>query len=175
MTHAEYDCDELIAILRDFRARHPHLRLILEPGSVSPGARGIWCRRSRILSKTAACIRPSRCVVRLPHARLPRNALQARHCRGARARCRGKALAHGRYELPRGRYYGDWAFDHELKVGERIVFEDMIHYTMVKTTMFNGVAHPAIVIVRRDGPWTSSVSSATRISGTACRKQYKQR
>ena len=37
------------------------------------------------------------------------------------------------------------------KVGERIVFEDMIHYTMVKTTMFNGVAHPAIAIVRRDG------------------------
>ena len=50
-----------------------------------------------------------------------------------------------------GDYYGDWAFDHELQVGERIVFEDMIHYTMVKTTMFNGVAHPAIVIARRDG------------------------
>ncbi len=50
-----------------------------------------------------------------------------------------------------GDYCGDWAFDHELKVGERIVFEDMIHYTMVKTTMFNGVAHPSIVIARRDG------------------------
>jgi len=36
-------------------------------------------------------------------------------------------------------------------VGERVVFEDMIHYTMVKTTMFNGVHHPAIVIARRDG------------------------
>ena len=33
MTHAEYDCDELIALLREFRSRHPHLRLILEPGS----------------------------------------------------------------------------------------------------------------------------------------------
>ena len=50
-----------------------------------------------------------------------------------------------------GDYCGDWAFDHELQVGERIIFEDMIHYTMVKTTMFNGVAHPAIAIVRRDG------------------------
>ena len=50
-----------------------------------------------------------------------------------------------------GDFYGDWAFDHDLKVGERIVFEDMIHYTMVKTTMFNGVQHPAIVIARRDG------------------------
>ena len=36
MTHADYDCDELIALLRDFRARHPHLRLILEPGCLKP-------------------------------------------------------------------------------------------------------------------------------------------
>ena len=54
-------------------------------------------------------------------------------------------------EFRAGDYCGDWAFDHELKVGERIVFEDMIHYTMVKTTLFNGVAHPSIVIARRDG------------------------
>lgn len=33
MTHAEYDCDELIEVIRDFKARHPHLRIILEPGS----------------------------------------------------------------------------------------------------------------------------------------------
>ena len=50
-----------------------------------------------------------------------------------------------------GDFYGDWAFDHELQVGEQIVFEDMIHYTMVKTTMFNGVHHPSIAIVHRDG------------------------
>lgn len=41
--------------------------------------------------------------------------------------------------------------DQNPKVGDRIVFEDMIHYTMVKTTMFNGVSHPAIAIARRDG------------------------
>ena len=50
-----------------------------------------------------------------------------------------------------GDYYGDWIIDRDLRGGDRIVFEDMIHYTMVKTTMFNGVAHPAIAIVRRDG------------------------
>jgi len=50
-----------------------------------------------------------------------------------------------------GDYCGEWIFDRDLQVGDRIVFEDMIHYTMVKTTMFNGVAHPAIAIVRRDG------------------------
>ena len=39
---------------------------------------------------------------------------------------------------------GDWSFDKELKVGDKIVFEDMIHYTIVKTNMFNGIPHPAL-------------------------------
>ena len=47
-----------------------------------------------------------------------------------------------------GDFYGDWAFDEgrEPQVGELVVFRDMIHYTMVKTTMFNGVTHPSIGI-----------------------------
>ena len=47
-----------------------------------------------------------------------------------------------------GDFCGFWSFDRELKIGDRIVFEDMIHYTTVKTTMFNGVSHPSI------GLWT---------------------
>ena len=50
-----------------------------------------------------------------------------------------------------GDYMGDWSFDKPLAIGDKLIFEDMIHYTMVKTTMFNGVHHPAIVIARRDG------------------------
>ena len=46
---------------------------------------------------------------------------------------------------------GDFAFDEPLEVGDRIVFDDMIHYTMVKTTFFNGVKHPAIGVVKPDG------------------------
>lgn len=45
-----------------------------------------------------------------------------------------------------GDYMGLWSFDHELQIGERIVFEDMIHYTTVKTNMFNGIHHPAIAM-----------------------------
>ena len=41
---------------------------------------------------------------------------------------------------------GMWSFDHELQIGDRIIFEDMIHYTMVKTNMFNGIHHPAIAL-----------------------------
>ena len=52
---------------------------------------------------------------------------------------------------PTAKSAGAWAARAALRVGERVVFEDMIHYTMVKTTMFNGVHHPSIVIARRDG------------------------
>jgi carboxynorspermidine decarboxylase len=42
-------------------------------------------------------------------------------------------------------------FDHALRVGERVYFEDMIHYTTVKTCMFNGIQHPALVMQHTDG------------------------
>ena len=50
-----------------------------------------------------------------------------------------------------GDYMGSWRFDHELQVGENIIFEDMMHYTTVKTNMFNGVGHPAIGFLRKNG------------------------
>ncbi len=42
-------------------------------------------------------------------------------------------------------------FDHELEIGEELIFEDMIHYTTVKTNMFNGIGHPSIAIRHLDG------------------------
>jgi carboxynorspermidine decarboxylase len=50
-----------------------------------------------------------------------------------------------------GDIIGDYSFDQPLKVGDRVIFEDMTHYTMVKTTMFNGVAHPSIAIAHENG------------------------
>jgi len=50
-----------------------------------------------------------------------------------------------------GDVIGDYSFDTPLEPGSRLVFEDMIHYTMVKTTMFNGVRHPDIAILREFG------------------------
>jgi carboxynorspermidine decarboxylase len=45
-----------------------------------------------------------------------------------------------------GDFMGDWSFDHELQIGEKLIFEDMIHYTVVKTNMFNGIPHPALAL-----------------------------
>ncbi|MCX8494750.1 MAG: carboxynorspermidine decarboxylase [Akkermansiaceae bacterium] len=46
---------------------------------------------------------------------------------------------------------GDFAFHRELQVGDTLVFDDMAHYTMVKTTTFNGVKHPPIALQHDDG------------------------
>ncbi len=46
---------------------------------------------------------------------------------------------------------GDYSFDKKLEVGHKVIFDDMIHYTMVKTTFFNGVKHPSIAIWKEDG------------------------
>ena len=46
---------------------------------------------------------------------------------------------------------GSWRFDHELQPGENIIFEDMLHYTTVKTHLFNGISHPSIALLHADG------------------------
>ncbi len=48
-----------------------------------------------------------------------------------------------------GDYKGDWSFERPLNVGDKVIFEDMMHYTLVKTTMFNGVQHPSIGIWKK--------------------------
>ena len=152
MTHAEYDCDGLIALLKEFKSRHPHLRLILEPGSAFTWRTGYLVStvedivvnggvHTAMLDVSFACHMPD--CLEMPY----KPAIVGAH-EPAEGERRWRM---GGTSCLAGDFYGDWAFDHELKVGERIVFEDMIHYTMVKTTMFNGVHHPAIAIARRDG------------------------
>ena len=50
-----------------------------------------------------------------------------------------------------GDFMGAWRFDKPLEIGDEVIFEDMIHYTTVKTTMFNGVTHPSIGLLTCDG------------------------
>ena len=48
-------------------------------------------------------------------------------------------------------YVGDWSFEKPLATGDRLTLEDMNHYTTVKTTMFNGIQHPSIVLCDKEG------------------------
>ena len=147
MTHKDYDCDELIALLNEFHGRYPHLRLILEPGSAFTWRTGYLVStvedlvenggiNTAMLDVSFACHMPD--CLEMPYKPA---IVGAREPAGDEKRWRM-----GGNSCLAGDYYGDWAFDRDPKVGDRIVFEDMIHYTMVKTTMFNGVQHPSIAI-----------------------------
>ena len=171
MTHAEYDCDELIALLREFKARHPHLRLILEPGSAFTWRTGYLVSTIEDLVENAgvhtvmldvsfACHMPD--CLEMPY----KPAIV-----GAHEPAEGeKRWRMGGTSCLAGDYYGDWAFDHELKVGERTVFEDMIHYTRAKPRCSTAWRIPPSSSPAATAASTSSANSATRTSGTACRK-----
>ncbi len=152
MTHEDYDCEELITILKEFKAKYPHLRLIMEPGSAFTWRTGVLTATiedvvrngtttTAMLNVSFACHMPD--CLEMPYkpaiigARDPKDGERGWQLGG------NSCLA--------GDYMGEWVFEdgHEPEVGERIIFEEMIHYTMVKTTMFNGVSHPAIAIRRR--------------------------
>lgn len=152
MTHAEYDCDRLIALLNAFKARHPRLRLILEPGSAFTWRTGYLVStvediisrggfHTAMLDVSFACHMPD--CLEMPY----KPSIVGAHEPAAGE----KRWRMGGNSCLAGDFCGDWAFDRDPAAGDRILFEDMIHYTMVKTTMFNGVAHPLIAIARTDG------------------------
>ena len=152
MTAEDYDENRLIDILRGFRQRWPHLRVILEPGSAFTWRTG-WLTstiqdivhnggvHTAMLDVSFACHMPD--TLEMPYKPAIIGAHDPREGE-THWRMGGNCCLAGDYK-------GDWAFDREPQIGDRIVFEDMIHYTMVKTTMFNGVSHPSIAILHTDG------------------------
>jgi carboxynorspermidine decarboxylase len=149
MTHIDYDEDRLIEILRSFKARHPHLRVILEPGSAFTWDTGVLVarvedivrnggRNTLMLNVSFACHMPD--CLEMPYK--PTILGMHNPTEGDTEYWIGgnSCLA--------GDTMGVWATDdgHTPQIGERIIFRDMIHYTMVKTTMFNGVTHPSIAL-----------------------------
>lgn len=148
MTHADYDVEHLIEILRRFKQRHPHLRIILEPGSAFTWDTGVLVarvedvvhnggRNTLMLNVSFACHMPD--CLEMPYKPTIRGMHDPEEGEMEWWMGGNSCLA--------GDMYGAWATDdgHTPQLGERIVFRDMVHYTMVKTTMFNGVTHPAIV------------------------------
>jgi carboxynorspermidine decarboxylase len=151
MTKEGYDVEHLITLLQNFKAKYPHLQLILEPGSAFAWRTGVLVSsvvdvvenkgiKTAMLDVSFSCHMPD--CLEMPY----KPAIV-----GATDVVTGKpAYRMGGNSCLSGDFYGSWSFDEELKPGDRIVFEDMIHYTMVKTTMFNGVSHPSIGIWTKD-------------------------
>jgi carboxynorspermidine decarboxylase len=146
ITRKGYDIDHLIKILLDFKKRHD-LEIILEPGSAFTYQTGYLVStildivensgiKTAILDVSFACHMPD--CLEMPYKPVIMGASEGRA---------GKPTYRmGGISCLAGDYMGDWSFDKELKPGDKVIFEDMIHYTTVKTTMFNGVNHPRIGI-----------------------------
>ncbi|MBK8492243.1 MAG: carboxynorspermidine decarboxylase [Saprospirales bacterium] len=152
MTRKGYDTAHLIAILKAFKQRYPHLEVILEPGSAIAWETGF-------LLATVLDIHESRgvktAIMDISFTGHMPDTLEMPYrprIRGATDPVVGQpAYRIGGVSCLSGDYMYEYSFDHELQLGEQLIFEDMIHYTMVKTTMFNGVRHPDICILKEDG------------------------
>ena len=155
MTRKDYDTDHLVALLKELKARYPHLEIILEPGSAFTWqtgplvasvvdiveSRGI---KTAVLDVSFTCHMPD--CLEMPYQPTVRGAETLPDEAVKTARPEDYIYRLGGNSCLSGDYMGSWRFDHPLQIGERIVLEDMIHYTMVKTNMFNGIHHPSIAI-----------------------------
>ena len=157
MTREGYNVELLIELLTDFRKRYPNLKVILEPGSAFAWQTGaLHCHvvdivenhniRTAILDVSFTCHMPD--CLEMPYWPAVRG-----------AKCNENSypenVAHtyrlGGNSCLSGDWLQSWTFDHELQVGEELILEDMIHYTTVKTTMFNGIPHPDIAMLKANG------------------------
>ena len=160
MTRADYDVPRLVRILRDFKSHYPWLHIILEPGSAFAWQTGPLIAqvvdivedkgiRTAILNVSFTCHMPD--CLEMPYHPTVRGATLNSQLSTLNSPLSTNVYRLGGCSCLSGDWMGDWQFDHELQIGENIVFEDMLHYTTVKTNMFNGVNHPDIAMLRSDG------------------------
>lgn len=168
MTRKDYDVELLISIMRGLHERYPWLHIILEPGSAFAWQTGPLVShvvdivddkgfRTAILDVSFTCHMPD--CLEMPYMPEVRGAKVVTGDSNDKS-SPGSDTSHteapfiyrlGGNSCLSGDYMSSWEFDHELQVGEEIVFEDMIHYTTVKTCMFNGITHPSIAMLHKDG------------------------
>jgi len=152
MTRKDYNTTHLISLLQTFKQTHPNLELIMEPGSAFGWQTGFLLAtvvdivenhgiQTAIIDASFTCHMPD--CLEMPYKPV---------IRGASDAVPGKPTYRiGGNSCLSGDFIGDWSFDEPLKIGDRLIFEDMIHYTTVKTTMFNGIRHPSIAMWTSDG------------------------
>lgn len=168
ITREDYDRPLLIETLRAFHARYPHLTVYLEPGEAHVLNAGTFvctvldvvdnAGPIAILDGSAACHTPD--VIEMPY--VPRAFLEEAwtgastpSAQALRAGKPGEKAYDVRLAGPSclaGDVFGDYSFDRPLKAGDRVYFEDMALYTMVKTNTFNGIRLPDLVL--RTAPGT---------------------
>ncbi|WP_431025217.1 carboxynorspermidine decarboxylase [Halomonas sp. H5] len=144
ITREDYDVERLVRVVRDFRERHPHLTVYLEPGeAIALNTGYLVCSvldivendgPIAILDTSATAHMPD--VLEMPY--------RPEIIGGGEPGEKAHTYRLGGTTCLAGDVVGDYSFDEPLQIGDRLVFTDMAHYTMVKTTTFNGIRLPSI-------------------------------
>ena len=154
MTREGYDTEHLVKLLTEFRSRYPWLKVILEPGSAFTWRTGDLVSsvvdvmendgvKTAIMDVSFACHMPD--TLEMPYKPIISESL------GQEAVAGKPTYRLGGNSCLSGDFMGDWSFERPLEIGDRLTLEDMNHYTTVKTTMFNGIQHPSIWLVDKEG------------------------
>ena len=152
MTREGYDVQHLIGLLHDFKSRYPWLNIIMEPGSAFTWRTGDLITsvvdvvdnqgvKTAIIDASFAC--HMRDCLEMPYKPAIAESVETDPSLPTYRLGGNSCLS--------GDYVGDWSFEKPLATGDRLTLEDMNHYTTVKTTMFNGIQHPSIVLCDKEG------------------------
>ena len=152
MTREGYDVQHLIGLLHDFKSRYPWLNIIMEPGSAFTWRTGNLITsvvdvvdnqgvKTAIIDASFACHMPD--CLEMPYKPAITESVETDPSLPTYRLGGNSCLS--------GDYVGDWSFEKPLATGDRLTLEDMNHYTTVKTTMFNGIQHPSIVLCDKEG------------------------
>ncbi|RLA80553.1 MAG: carboxynorspermidine decarboxylase [Epsilonproteobacteria bacterium] len=151
ITREDYDVERLIVVLKEFKRRFPNLKIYLEPGEAIGWKTGYLESTILdivtndinivILDTSAEAHMPD--TLAMPYRADIRNSGKIDEKKYNYRLAGNTCLA--------GDIIGDYSFDNPLKIGDKIILEDMIHYTMVKTTTFNGINLPSIAIKQKNG------------------------
>ena len=150
ITKEGYDVEKLIQIIKDFREKYG-VEVYLEPGEAVGWECGYLISsvldivdngmKIAILDASAEAHMPD--TMAMPYRAEVRGASEAGEREFTYRLAGNTCLA--------GDIMGDYSFDGPLKVGDRVIFEDQIHYTFVKSTTFNGIKLPSLALKKRDG------------------------
>lgn len=162
VTRKDYNVDHLIGLLSAFKQKYPNLKLILEPGSAFAWQTGSLNAKvvdivensgikTAILNVSFTCHMPD--CLEMPYHPAVRGAETVADAKEQRIEREPNIYRLGGNSCLSGDYMGYWRFPQPLRIGDEIVFEDMIHYTTVKTNMFNGIHHPSLAIHHSNGTY----------------------
>jgi len=150
ITRKGYDIEKLITLINNFKERYD-VEVYLEPGEAIGWETGtlITTVLDIVHNSMDIAILDSSAEAHMPDTIIMPYRAEVRGADKAGKKAYTYRLA-GNTCLA-GDIMGDYSFDAPLQIGDKIIFEDQMHYTMVKATTFNGIKLPSIAIEKENG------------------------